>query len=167
MSFVGFNYRWAPMVQHSKNLIDAGKLGRLTHYRGRFFAMYGSNPYGMLSWRYRREQAGLGVLGDIMSHTVDMAHMLAGPIRRLVSNRHVFIRERPLPVPGQGTHFSLGKEGDPTGEVENEDYVGTLVELRTAFRAVLRSVGRFSGQSAKCPSRSMAQPAQQNGTLSA
>lgn len=27
MSFVGFNYRWAPMVQHAKKLIAEGKLG--------------------------------------------------------------------------------------------------------------------------------------------
>ena len=134
MSFVGFNYRWAPMVQHCRELIKAGKLGRLTHYRGRFFAMYGSNPLGMLTWRFKREQAGLGVLGDIMSHTVDMAHMIVGPIRRLVSSRHVFIGERPLPVPGQGTHFSVGKEGDPTGEVENEDYVGALVEFENGVQ---------------------------------
>ena len=39
MSFVGFNYRWAPMVQHCKNLIEGGRLGNLTHYRGRFFSM--------------------------------------------------------------------------------------------------------------------------------
>ena len=58
MSFVGFNYRWAPMVQHCRELIDAGKLGRLTHYRGRFFAMYGSNPYGMLTWRFRESRPG-------------------------------------------------------------------------------------------------------------
>jgi predicted dehydrogenase len=129
MSFVGFNYRWAPMVQHCKQLIDEGKLGTLTHYRGRFFSMYGSNPYGLLTWRFKQDQAGMGVLGDIMSHVVDMAHMIVGPIKRVVSNRHTFIRERPLPIPGQGTHFSLGKPGDPTGPVENEDYVGTLVEF--------------------------------------
>ncbi len=134
MSFVGFNYRWAPMVRHCKALIEAGTLGQLTHYRGRFFTMYGSNPYGMLTWRFKKEQAGLGVLGDIMSHTVDMAHMLVGPIRRLVSSRHTFIGARPLPVPGQGTHFSVGKKGDPTGEVENEDYVGALVEFENGVR---------------------------------
>lgn len=134
MSFVGFNYRWAPMAQHCKNLIAGGKLGNLTHYRGRFFTMYGSNPHGMLTWRFKTEQAGLGVLGDIMSHTVDMAHMLIGPIRRLVSNRNTFIRQRPLPVPGQGTHFSTGKPGDPAGEVENEDYVGALVEFENGVQ---------------------------------
>jgi predicted dehydrogenase len=95
MSFVGFNYRWAPMVQYAKQLIDEGRLGTITHYRGRFFAMYGSNPLGHLTWRFKQAYAGSGVLGDIMSHAVDMAHMLIGPIDRVVSHRHTFIPERP------------------------------------------------------------------------
>lgn len=128
MSFVGFNYRWAPMVQYAKTLIDEGRLGRITHYRGRFFAMYGSNPLGHLTWRFKQAYAGSGVLGDIMSHVVDMAHMLIGPIARVVSTRHTFIPERPLPT-GQGTHFGLGTPDDPTGPVENEDYVGALVQF--------------------------------------
>lgn len=128
MSFVGFNYRWAPMVQYAKQLIDEGRLGKITHYRGRFFAMYGSNPLGHLTWRFKQEYAGSGVLGDIMSHAVDMAHMLIGPIVRVVSSRHTFIPERPLPT-GQGTHFGLGHPDDPMGPVENEDYVGALVQF--------------------------------------
>ncbi|MEZ4731260.1 MAG: Gfo/Idh/MocA family oxidoreductase [Caldilineaceae bacterium] len=128
MSFVGFNYRWAPMVQYAKQLIDEGRLGKITHYRGRFFAMYGSIPLGHLTWRFKQEYAGSGVLGDIMSHVVDMAHMLIGPIDRVVSSRHTFITERPLPT-GQGTHFGLGHPGDPTGPVENEDYVSALVQF--------------------------------------
>ncbi|MEZ4673288.1 MAG: Gfo/Idh/MocA family oxidoreductase [Caldilineaceae bacterium] len=125
MSFVGFNYRWAPMVQYAKQLLDEGRLGKITHYRGRFFAMYGSNPLGHLTWRFKQEYAGSGVLGDIMSHAVDMAHMLIGPIAQVVSHRHTFITDRPLPS-GQGTHFGLGSPDDPTGPVENEDYVGAL-----------------------------------------
>lgn len=144
-SFVGFNYRWAPMVQYAKQLIDEGRLGRLTHYRGRFFAMYGSNPLGLLTWRFKEEQAGLGVLGDIMSHVIDMAHMLCGPIRRVVGNRHTFIPERPLPIPGQGTHFSLGQPGDPTGAVENEDYVGALVQFENGVQGSLESCRAIFG----------------------
>ena len=128
-SFVGFNYRWAPMVQYAKQLIDEGKLGRLTHYRGRFFSMYGSNPLALLTWRFRAAEAGLGVPGDIMSHVVDMAHLLCGPIKRVVSHRHTFIPARPLPIPGQGTHFSLGRPEDPSEPVENEDYASALVEF--------------------------------------
>ena len=47
-------------------------LGTLTHYRGRFFVDYGSNPDGVLSWRFQRELAGHGTLGDLMSHVADI-----------------------------------------------------------------------------------------------
>ena len=71
---VGYNYRWAPLVQHAKALIDSGALGQITNYRGRFFSMYGSDRLGTLSWRYLIDQAGYGVSSDIMSHAVDLAH---------------------------------------------------------------------------------------------
>ncbi|MCB0094344.1 MAG: Gfo/Idh/MocA family oxidoreductase [Caldilineaceae bacterium] len=144
MSFVGFNYRWAPMVQYAKQLIDEGRLGRITHYRGRFFAMYGSNPLGHLTWRFKQEYAGSGVLGDIMSHVVDMAHMLIGDIERVVSSRHIFITERPLPS-GQGTHFGLGRPDDPTGPVENEDYVSALVQFANGAQGSFESCRAIFG----------------------
>ena len=52
---VGYNYRWAPVVQYAQQLISAGKLGTLTHYRGRFFAGYASHPHAVLSWRFQKE----------------------------------------------------------------------------------------------------------------
>jgi predicted dehydrogenase len=138
LTFVGYNYRWAPLVQYAKELIRKGELGDLTHFRGRFFAGYGRNPQGVLSWRFKRELAGLGTLGDLMSHVVDMAHFIAGPIRRVVSNRETFIKQRPLPTPGVGTHFSVQTEG-PMGDVTNEDYVGALVEFENGIRGTLES----------------------------
>lgn len=136
LSFVGYNYRWSPLVQYALQLIQSGKLGKLTHYRGRFFAMYGSNPHSVLSWRFQREVAGLGTLGDLMSHVADMAHMLAGPIKQVVGNRETYIKQRPLAVPGEGTHFSLRTEG-PVGDVTNEDYVGTLVRFENGVQGSL------------------------------
>ena len=137
LSFVGFNYRWAPLVMQAKTLIDSGALGTLTHYRGRFFSMYGSNPLGLLSWRFDKNSAGYGVLGDIMAHVVDMALFLSGPVKRTTSQAHTFIPERPKPIPGKGTHYSVGAPGDPTGPVTNEDYVGALVEFENGARGTL------------------------------
>ena len=128
MTGVGFNYRWAPAVQYARQLIAKGRLGEITHYRGRFLVDYGSNPDGVLSWRFQRELAGFGTLGDLMSHVVDMAHSLAGPLKRVVSQNRTFINDRPLATPGEGTHFSVDADG-PRGEVTNEDYVGALVEF--------------------------------------
>jgi len=128
LSWVGYNYRWAPVVQYARQLIESGKLGSLTHYRGRFLVDYGSNPDGVLSWRFQRELAGHGTLGDLMSHVVDMAHMLAGPIRRVVGNQKTFITSRPVATPGQGTHFSVNANA-PRAPVTNEDYVGALAQF--------------------------------------
>ena len=133
---VGFNYRWAPLVQYAHQLIQQGKIGTLTHYRGRFFANYGSNPNSVLSWRFQKELAGLGTLGDLMSHVADMAHMLVGPVNRLVANQETFIKERPLATPGEGTHFTI-RSGGPTGPVTNEDYVGTLVRFENGVQGSL------------------------------
>jgi predicted dehydrogenase len=137
-SFVGYNYRWAPTVQYARQLIQEGKLGDLTHYRGRFFAMYGSNPYSVLSWRFQQEYAGLGTLGDLMSHAADMAHLIAGPIKRVVANRETFIKQRPLSIPGEGTHFTTRTDG-PFGDVTNEDYVSILVQFENGAHGTLEA----------------------------
>ena len=125
---VGYNYRWAPLVRYAKQLIDDGRLGEITNYRGRFFSMYGSDPLGLLSWRFEYDGAGYGVSTDILSHAVDMAHMLVGPIDRITGTKRTFITERPLPKPG-GTHYDRGAPGDPTGPVTNEDYAACFAEF--------------------------------------
>jgi predicted dehydrogenase len=139
ISGCGYNYRWAPLVQYTHRLIGEGRLGDLTHYRGRFFSMYGRDRLGLLSWRFLQEEAGYGALSDIMSHAIDMAQYLCGPIRRVVAVKETFVRERPLPVPGHGTHYDRGKPGDPTGAVTNEDYVGALVEFANGVRGTLEA----------------------------
>lgn len=134
----GYNYRWAPMVQYTKKLINEGRFGDLTHYRGRFFSMYGRDRLGILSWRFLQDQAGYGALTDIMSHTVDMALHLVGPVKRVVAVREIFVKKRPLST-GAGTHYDRGKADDPTGDVTNEDYVGALVEFSNGARGTLEA----------------------------
>ena len=135
LTFTGFCYRWSPVVQHLLALIKEGRLGQLTHYRGRFFCGYGHNPNSVLSWRFERDKAGYGVLGDLMSHAVDMALMLAGPLAEVVSENETFIAERPLPSE-TGTHFAVSEDG-PSAAVTNEDYVGAMVRFANGARGTL------------------------------
>jgi predicted dehydrogenase len=128
---VGFNYRWAPLVRYAAELIGAGELGALTNYRGRFFSMYGADPLGVLSWRFRLDEGGHGATSDLLSHAVDLAHYLAGPITRVVGTIHTFIAERPL---GGGSHYGRGRAEDPHGPVTNEDYAGMLCEFESGAR---------------------------------
>lgn len=147
LTFVGYNYRWAPLVQYAKQLIDDGQLGTLTHYHGRFLNGYASNPNGFLSWRFDGEQ-GLGTLGDLMSHVIDMAHLLAGPIDRLVANHETFIKERPIPTPGRGTHYDVASGSEPMGAVTNEDYVSAIVRFENGVQGTLEACRVING--AKC-----------------
>jgi predicted dehydrogenase len=130
---VGYNYRWAPLVLHAKHLIESGVLGEITNYRGRFFAMYGADPLGLLSWRFDIDQAGYGVSSDILSHSVDLATMLVGPITKVSGTMETFIPQRPLPS-ASGTHFDRGKPGDPTGAVTNEDYAAAMTVFESGAR---------------------------------
>ncbi len=137
MTFTGLNYRWVPLVQYAKQMIDDGRLGEITNYYGRFFAMYASDSLGQLNWRFLKEKAGTGALGDLMPHAADMAYFLAGPMKQIFSSRATMIKERPLPAPGRGTHFSRGQPDDPKGEVTNEDYVSALIEFESGARGTL------------------------------
>ncbi len=130
---VGYNYRFVPLVQHARNMISAGELGEITNYRGRFFSMYGADPLGLLSWRFLLEQAGHGVSTDILSHSIDLAMMLNGPILRVIGTGETFIKQRPLPS-GSGTHYDRGSPDDPVGVVTNEDYFGAMAIFANGSR---------------------------------
>jgi predicted dehydrogenase len=133
ISGVGYNYRWAPLVQYARELIAAGELGEITNYRGRFFSMYGADPLGVNSWRFQLDQGGYGATSDLMSHAVDLAHMLLGPITRVTGTIETFIRERPAPADG-ASHYGRGRAGDPRTPVTNEDYAGMLCEFACGAR---------------------------------
>jgi predicted dehydrogenase len=142
---VGYNYRWAPLVQHAKQLIDGGALGPVTNYNGRFLSCYGNDPMGLLSWRFLVDQAGHGVSTDLLSHAVDLALHLVGPIVEVVGLGETFIRQRPLPKPGEGTHYDRGAPDDPAGEVTNEDWFGAIVRFQNGAVGMFESARSLVG----------------------
>ena len=141
---VGYNYRFAPLVQQARRMIENGDLGAVTAYRGRFFSMYGNDPTGVLSWRYQRDEGGYGVSTDLLSHSIDLAHFLVGPIDAVTAQMATFIRDRPLPRAG-ASHYDRAAAGDPTGPVTNEDYVGVLCRFADGARGTFEACRAFVG----------------------
>lgn len=125
---VGFNYRNAPAIEYARELIGRGELGRITNVRGAFFADYSADPKGVLSWRFIRDRAGTGVLGDLMGHLVDLVHYLVGPVSEVSGVTSTVYTQRPKPAPGAGSHFAVSENGE-MGDVENEDYAAMLVRV--------------------------------------
>ncbi len=146
---VGYNYIWAPLVQHARHLIASGELGEITHYRGSFLSMYGSDEMGLLTWRFMLDQAGYGVTSDILSHSVSLAQFLVGDITEVVGMRNTTIPQRPIPS-GAASHYGRGRPEDPKGEVENEDFASMLCRFENG------ATGTFE------TSRTMVGPESQN-----
>jgi predicted dehydrogenase len=138
ISKLGYNYRYPPVLQYAMALVNTGKLGRLTHYRGRFFSCYASDPYGLFSWRFEKEN-GHGTLTDLMSHTIDMAHMVVGPIKRLCSNIKIIIDKRPIPSDDGASHYAKGSADSEMATVTNDDYVGAIVEFENGVVGTIES----------------------------
>ncbi len=95
-----FNYRFVPALRYAKGLIDDGALGEIYHVRGRYLQDWLVDPDAPWSWRNDEEMAGSGALGDLGSHTVDLANFLvgeqAGEIERVSGHLQTFVDERPI-----------------------------------------------------------------------
>lgn len=96
VNMVCHNYRRAPAVMLAKQMIENGDLGEIRHYRGTYLQDWVVDPEVPLLWRFQKEKAGSGALGDIASHSIDLGRFLVGEIHELTATTQTFIDERPL-----------------------------------------------------------------------
>ena len=74
-----FNYRFVPAVRLAREMIEAGELGEIRHFRGRYLQEWGDDPT-LDIWRFDADEAGSGALGDLGAHVIDLARYLVGEI---------------------------------------------------------------------------------------
>ena len=95
---VWYNYRRIPAVTFAKQLIDAGKLGRIFHYRAKFlqdWTISADLPQGGAGlWRLDVHAAGSGVTGDLLAHCIDTALWFNGKIDSVTAMTETFVKER-------------------------------------------------------------------------
>ncbi len=91
------NYRRIPAVALAKQMIEAGELGDIFHYRGTYLQDWIVDPKFPRVWRLQKAVAGSGALGDIASHSIDLARYLVGEITEVSGLLKTFIKERPMP----------------------------------------------------------------------
>jgi predicted dehydrogenase len=91
------NYRKAPAVLLAKSLIAEGRIGQVRHYRGTYLQDWIVDPKFPRVWRLEKSKCGSGALGDIASHSIDLARFLVGEIAEVAGALETFIKERPLP----------------------------------------------------------------------
>ncbi len=91
------NYRRAPAVMLARELVASGRLGQIYHYRGTYLQDWVVDPALPLLWRFQKEKAGSGALGDILSHSLDLGRFVLGSeVAEVAGALETFIKRRPL-----------------------------------------------------------------------
>lgn len=114
---VGFNWRLTPAVQLAKKLIDDGSIGGIRSVRSFWLGDFFNDPTVPLVWRFKKDQAGSGALGDVGSHAIDFSRFLAGDIARVQGVQRRYVDQRPL----------LGRDG--LGDVDVDDTTAFMVDF--------------------------------------
>ena len=115
-----FNYRFVPAVRLARELVDAGELGEVRHFRGRYLQDWGDDA-GLDTWRFHPDEAGSGALGDLGTHVIDLARFLNGEISTVTGFLKTFL-------PGRKVDDAL----EAAVEFENGS-VGTIEATRLAL----------------------------------
>ena len=95
ITLVPFTYRYMPLNQWVKTLLDEGYVGDAFHLGLRYFTGFARD--GAYAWRFDRSEAGSGVIGDIGSHFLDLARWFLGEVSSIgcLSRSFVPRAERP------------------------------------------------------------------------
>lgn len=92
---VAFNYRFVPAIMQAKKLIDSGALGQIYHWRAVYLQEWGMDRYMPISWRFQKDIAGSGALGDLGAHSIDLARFLIGEPKSVMGYTQNWISQRP------------------------------------------------------------------------
>jgi predicted dehydrogenase len=90
-----FNYRFVPAVRLAREMLEAGELGEIHHFRASYLQDWLVDPTAPSSWRLDAGEAGSGALGDLGAHIIDLARYLVGEISSVGAVTRTFVPERP------------------------------------------------------------------------
>lgn len=106
---VNFNYRCCPALALARQMIQAGEIGEVRHFRATYLQDWLVDPAFPMNWRLRKEIAGTGANGDLNAHHIDLARYLVGEIGEVVGMQKTFITERPAEGKSSGLSATAGE----------------------------------------------------------
>ncbi|HEX8339400.1 MAG TPA: Gfo/Idh/MocA family oxidoreductase [Tepidisphaeraceae bacterium] len=132
-TFVWYNYRRVPAVATAYELARQGRLGRIYHVRAFYLQGWASSPDIPLIWRFDKEQAGSGSLGDLGAHVIDMARFITGDEFAEITGAisETFVKERTLPDSEGGAGLASGsKSTGKKAKVTVDDAILAIGRMR-------------------------------------
>ena len=146
-NMLAFNYRRTPAVLLAKEIIEKGEIGDILNFRGTYLQDWSASESSPLSWRFQKEIAGSGALGDIGTHIIDMARFLVGDFTDVLGRAETYIRERPVQEGNVDKLGTVQMEGQAKKEkVDVDDEVSFMVKFDNgafgSFEATRNGWGR-------------------------
>jgi predicted dehydrogenase len=132
---VSFNYRFIPAIRLAREMIQAGDVGTLVHFRMRYTDDSLTDPRTPHTWRQERRRAGSGVVGDLASHVLDLGRFLVGEVRSVCGYSRIVIPRRPVEMGARRT-----------APVDVEDCFVGAVEFANGALGTLEASGCCPGQ---------------------
>jgi predicted dehydrogenase len=86
----GFNYRFVPAIRRARDLLDAGAVGDIVHFRARYLQSWGWDADTSI-WRFDKAQAATGAIGDLGTHIIDLCRFLAGEIETIAATVKTYV----------------------------------------------------------------------------
>lgn len=131
-NMICFSYRFKAAARYARQLIKNGTLGRLYHVDMQYYQAWGLPRFETpLVWRFVKEHAGSGALGDLGSHALDLVRFVTGLEYRRISS-HL----------GRFTDQRKTMDGGRFGTVDVDDYANYFAEMDQGVAAAFR-ITRF------------------------
>lgn len=93
-TLVWFNYRRVPAIAYARQLLAQGRLGTIYHYNAAYKQQWGPDRSRDGTWKMDPAQAGSGVGDDLLTHLLDTALFLNGPITETLARTRVIAPNR-------------------------------------------------------------------------
>ena len=93
-TMVWFNYRRVPAIAYARQLIDEGRIGTVFHYDAAYRQQWGADLSRAATWRMDPALAGSGVADDLLTHLLDTALYLNGPVKEGTAVTRTFAPNR-------------------------------------------------------------------------
>ena len=121
-----FSCRFRPAVRYAKEILSRGLLGDILSVNAEYLKSSRFWAGRRLEWRFVKEYAGTGVLGDLGVHLVDMARFLVGDMTQVCAETGIAVKQRKK------------LNSDEIGTVETDDYCSFMADFECGAHGMFK-----------------------------
>jgi predicted dehydrogenase len=118
---VGHGFPINPVHQLAREIIQSGRIGDITLFRGAQHVDSHGSPDAPFIWRLDGELARTGIVGDTGSHVFSFVDYLVGEVEEITAHCPVIFKERPEVEGANYGSFSGGRDTGRRRAVTNPD----------------------------------------------